>query len=138
MKAWFQKIGARMARFMYGRYGDDALNRVLLFAALLFLLIGYFPHMWIFTLLSVALLAWSMVRCYSRNIPKRQRELQAWLRFWGRIRGFFSLTRSKWRDRKTHRYFKCSKCRAVLRVPRGKGMIDITCPRCGAVTVKKS
>ena len=138
MKNWFSRMRDRLARFLYGRYGDDALNRVLLFVALLFMILGYLPHLWIFTLLSVALLGWSMFRCYSRNIPKRQRELSVWLGFWGRIRGFFTLTRNRWRDRKTHRYFKCPKCRAVLRVPRGKGMIDVTCPRCATVTVKKT
>ncbi len=138
MKTWLRRMGERIARFMYGRYGDDTLNRVLLLVSLIFLLIGYIPHMWIFTIFSALLLAWTMFRCYSRNIAKRQRELQVWLRFWSRIGGFFALMRNRWRDRKTHRYFKCSKCKAVLRVPRGKGMIDVTCPRCATVTVKKT
>ena len=31
----------------------------------------------------------------------------------------------------THNYFSCPNCRTVLRVPKGKGRIQITCAKCG-------
>ena len=37
-----------------------------------------------------------------------------------------------------HRYFDCPKCRQLVRVPRGKGKIAITCPRCREKFVKKT
>lgn len=138
MKNWLLRMGGRLARFMYGRYGNDSLNRVLFVTALVLMLLTLIPQLWILAFPSWGLLIWATLRCYSRNIPKRRRELQAWQSFWGRVRGFFVLGRVKWRDRKTHRYFNCPKCRATLRVPKGKGLLDVTCPRCGSVTVKKT
>lgn len=131
-------MGARFSRFMYGRYGTDQLNRFLLIVSLVGLLLGCFRPLWFFTIAALAILIWSYVRCFSRNIAKRQKENTAYLSVKNRIKGFFTLQKSKRRDRKTHRYFKCKHCKAVLRVPKGRGMIDITCPRCGKITVKKS
>ena len=37
-----------------------------------------------------------------------------------------------------HRYFDCPKCHQMVRVPRGKGKISITCPRCREKFVKKT
>ena len=138
MKNWFRRMGERLARFMYGRYGNDTLNRVLFVAAILLMLLTWIPRLWWMVFPSWGLLLWATFRCYSRNLTKRRGELAAWTSFWGRIRGFFLLQGSRWRDRKTHRYFKCKQCRVTLRVPKGKGMIDVTCPKCGSVTVKKT
>ena len=138
MKNWFRRMGERIARMMQGRYGEDALNRVLLIAAMALLILSFIPYLQICLLLSAALMGYSMFRCYSRNIPKRQRELYAWLRFWNGLRARLGLQKKKWKERKTHCYFHCGKCKAVLRVPRGKGMIDVTCPKCGHITVKKT
>ena len=37
-----------------------------------------------------------------------------------------------------HRYFDCAKCRQLVRVPRGKGKIMITCPKCKEKFQRKS
>ena len=41
-------------------------------------------------------------------------------------------------DRKLYHYYRCPKCRQKLRVPRGRGRIQISCPRCGTQFIKKS
>ena len=138
MKNWFRRMGMRLSRMMYGRYGNDALNNFLLIVGLILLLLAYLPYMRICLLLSISLLIWSNVRCFSRNIGKRQRELTRFLTLRNRIKGFFTLRKKMWKERKTHCYFKCKTCKAVLRVPKGKGEIDVTCPRCRTVTVKKT
>lgn len=138
MKNFFRRMGERYARMMYGRYGNDALNNFLLIVALILLFLAYLPYLQICWLLSLAALIWSNVRCFSRNIGKRQKELTTFLRIRNKIKGGFSLRRKMWKERKTHRYFKCPKCKSMLRVPKGKGEIDVTCPKCAAVTVKKT
>ena len=138
MKAWFQKMGWRIAQWMYGRYGNDRLNRALLITSLVCLLLAYIPYLRILSLVALGLLIWSNVRCFSKNIDKRRRELARFDKLWNGTVGFFRLRKKMFKERKTHCYFHCKKCRAMLRVPKGKGTIDVTCPRCQTVTVKKT
>ena len=115
---------------MYGRYGNDALTKFLLVLGLILMIISWFPRLgWVY-FLAAAVLVWSLVRSFSRKIDRRRRELDRYLRFQKPVVNFFKLSRNKWRDRKTHVYFKCKKCKAVLRVPRGKGSIVVICTRC--------
>lgn len=128
----FQKIGAAFRRFMAGRYGTDKLNTTLLITALIGMLFGWIGANWIapwmalFTYLADGLLIWSIFRMYSRNIEARRRENTRWLGFCSRLKD---------RD---HRYFKCPRCRQMVRVPRGKGAINIRCPKCSERFVKKT
>lgn len=130
---WLRRMGANFSaglrRFMIGRYGTDKLNTIILMAGLILCLIGMFmppPVNLIFALLSYGLMIWSLVRSFSRNTYKRYRENQKFLAFLDRLK-----------DRQ-HRYFSCPKCRQSVRVPRGKGKIAITCPRCKEKFIKKS
>ena len=138
MRGFFARMGERFARFMYGRYGNDDLNRFLTITSLIILVISLIPVLWFLWFLALGLMIWSSFRCYSRNIYKRRRENERYLKLIQPIKNFSRLQKNKRRDRKTHRYFKCKHCRAVLRVPKGKGKIDVTCPRCQKITVKKT
>ena len=115
---------------MYGRYGNDALTSFLLILGLILMVISWIPHLGWFYFLAAAVLIWSLSRSFSRKFDKRRRELDRYLKIKKPIVNFFKLRRNKWRDRKTHVYFKCKKCKAVLRVPKGKGSIVVICTRC--------
>ncbi len=119
-----------MASFMYGRYGNDALTNFLLIFALILMVISWIPRLWWVYLLALAVMIWSLYRTFSRRFDKRRRELELYLKIKKPIVNFFKLQRNKWRDRKTHLYFRCKKCKAVLRVPKGKGSIVVICTRC--------
>ena len=134
IKRWLLRMGARFSRFMYGRYGTDELNRFLTIASLVLVLLACVPALRLLYFLAFALLVWSYVRCFSRKITRRQKENAVYLRFRRVIKAFFTLQKNKRRDRKTHRYIKCRACKAILRVPKGKGHIDVTCPKCKAIT----
>ncbi|MCR5726512.1 MAG: hypothetical protein K6G24_03500 [Lachnospiraceae bacterium] len=41
-------------------------------------------------------------------------------------------------DKVTYRIFDCPMCSQKLRVPKGKGKIEITCRRCGHVFIRRS
>lgn len=130
---WFRRLGANfsagMRSFMAGRYGTDKLNMTILTAGLLMCIVGMFlpsPASLIFALLSYGLMIWAMVRSLSRNTYKRYEENRKYLMLLDRLK-----------DRQ-HRYFTCPKCRQSVRVPRGKGKISITCPRCKEKFIKKT
>lgn len=130
MRKWFEKLGYKISSFMYGRYGSDALTKFLLILALILMVISWIPHLGLVYFLALAVIIWSLFRTFSRRFDKRRRELDRYLKIKNGITNFFKLRRNIWRDRKTHVYFKCKKCKAVLRVPKGKGSIVVICTRC--------
>ena len=121
---FFEKLGWQIKRFMYGRYGTDTLNLVLIVAAFLCNLFG---RNYILYLISLALITLALLRMFSRYIAARRRENE-WLT------GLFK----RRPDAKTHRHFSCPKCHQKVRVPKGKGKIMITCPKCGEKFAKKT
>lgn len=127
----------RFRSFMYGRNGPDALSFALLIAAFVVALLSTiirFPYLSILSTLLIVLSVW---RQFSRNVVKRQAENQKFLGIWKKISGWFSLQRRKFRERKTHRYLKCPHCHVTVRVPRGRGKICITCPKCKIDFIRK-
>lgn len=119
-----------LRRMMYGRYGSDKLNMVLVFSALGTQIVSWFlpfPYARLGLLLACYfLLGWAIFRMFSRNVRKRYRENQKFLAFFTRLK-----------DR-NHKYYKCPKCRQPVRVPKGKGKIAITCPRCKEKFIRKT
>lgn len=124
--SWFRgfvgNLGMWFRQFMTGRYGTDRLNIVILCAGLFASLVSSFLQGSLIGIIawavSYALMIWAIWRCLSRNINKRYQENRR-----------FMLMLDRFRDR-NNRYFICPKCRQTVRVPRGKGKILITCPRC--------
>ena len=121
MTAWIR-------RFMAGRYGTDKLSLAILGAALVLSVISTFlgtsmAHL-VLTLLSYALMYWALFRVFSRNTYARYEENRKFLRFFDQLK-----------DRQ-HRYYDCPRCRQQVRVPRGKGKISITCPKCREKFIK--
>lgn len=125
------KFYERLSRFWRGRNGSDTLYRLTVWLILILAVVNLFLHSLILTGVTLALLIWSTFRCFSKNIPARQRENRAVLRFFGGIRNWFILRKNKFRDRKTHIYRKCPACRKVLRLPKIKGDHTVCCPCCG-------
>lgn len=138
MKQFFDKIRWGMARFFQGRYGTDPLNQTLLLAGVACCLLSYVDRLRWLVVPAYALLIYSLVRSLSRNLEKRRAELKKFMELKGRITGWWQLRKRAFKERKTHRYFRCKQCRTTLRVPRGKGKIAVTCPRCGTKAVHKS
>lgn len=128
---------------MMGRYGNDQLNLAVLTLSLVFSLVSFFTGgivslvFWFFQVLFIAY--WAM-RAFSRNIYKRQKENYVFMTFLNKIKKRFSGVTAFFKrlaDRK-HKYFKCPRCASRLRVPRGRGNITVTCPRCRHQFDKKS
>lgn len=116
---------------MYGRYGTDKLNKLLMVVYFVWILVGtvisiFARSVWydvFYYALTAAMLIWIFFRMFSRNIAARRREND-------RFFGFFKLRKNKFRDRKTHVYRKCPSCSAVLRLPKADGKHFVVCPRC--------
>lgn len=129
---WFRRLGAKMnavlRHFMQGRYGSDKLNTTILVAGVIACVLSWFTGGWsvLFMLISYGLMFWAIFRMLSRNTYKRYQENRKYLRFVAQIK-----------DRE-HRHFQCPRCRQPVRVPRKKGKIAITCPKCREKFIRKT
>ena len=116
------RIKQALRQFMAGRYGTDKLNMWILGCGLILCLISLFVNLAAVNLLltagSYAMMGLAIFRTFSRNTYKRYQENRRFLLWLDRVK-----------DRK-HRHFSCPKCHQPVRVPRGKGKIIITCPKC--------
>ena len=123
---------------MIGRYGTDGLNQFLSIASLVLLLIAIVSRISLFTWLSAAPLLFCCYRTFSRNISKRTEENYKFYTLKDRVDNKFRGLKEQWANRKVYHYYRCPQCRQKLRVPRGRGRIQISCPRCGTQFIKKS
>ena len=124
----------RVYRFMYGRNGTDALCKALLIVYLILVVVNLFlprPYSFWMSLLELALGGYIIFRTLSRNLCKRQRENQWYLKHQNRVKRFLALRKQKRQDRKTHYFCKCKHCKRTLRLPRVKGRHTVRCPLCG-------
>lgn len=128
----------KFIRFMQGRYGDDNLGRFLSVLSIVFLLISMFSSHSIWFILAFALLAYNYYRMFSKNIPARYAENQKFLQATAGIRRKFAGFQSKMRQRKTHHIYRCPDCKQKIRIPKGRGKIEIKCPKCGCKFIKNS
>ena len=132
----------RLARFMIGRNGNDQLNRFLLLADVVLLLLasllGRTALGSLLYLLVLALLGLTYFRMLSRNVYKRRSENEGYLRRKQQFLSRLRVIKERWKQRKDYKFFTCPSCRAVMRVPRGRGKIRIVCHKCGNTFMGKS
>ena len=132
----------KIQRFMMGRYGADDLSRVLSIWVMVCLVISLFagklPALSIFYWLGLGLMIYSLFRMFSKNVSKRYQENQKYLnaRYQAVVKK--DAAKKRWAQRSVYRFYKCPGCRQRVRVPRGKGKICITCPKCKVEFIKKS
>lgn len=125
------KIRYALYRFMYGRNGYDDLARALLGVTFVFCIVGIFFSNRIWNLLVWVLLIYNTFRVFSKNILARRKENEKFLYF---VKPY----QVQWENRKTHKVFRCQSCGQIIRVPKGKGSIEITCPKCRTKITKRT
>ena len=124
-------------RFMQGRYGGDQLSRFLMILTVACMVLSLFVADF-FYIIGFALLIYSYFRIFSRNRYKRQAENAVYLKYEYKVRQFFATWKRDMAQRKTHHIYRCPSCRQKIRVPRGKGQIEIRCPKCSNTFIKRS
>lgn len=128
----------RLQSFFAGRYGLDQLSVAIFILAVIAGMVSNFVVPLPLTIVSFLLYCLTVFRMFSRNFNARRNENARFMRIWNRVRSFFSRLRTRIRDSKTHRFFKCPGCHNTLRVPKKRGKLLITCPKCGERFEKKT
>ena len=123
---------------MQGRYGIDELSRFLLYLSVILLLLNMLIRIPLLNTVSLALLVWLYFRIFSRNFAGRQAENRKYLELTAGIRKTVSDKKRRLLQMRTHHIYKCPGCGQKIRVPRGRGRIAVTCPKCRNEFIKKS
>ena len=126
---------------MAGRNGNDQFNRFLLVAELVLLLLSTFIGGGagrVLNFVVIAVLAYIYFRMFSRNVYKRQDENGKYLRLKYKLTGKLRMWKERWVQRKDYKFFNCPSCKAVMRIPRGRGKVKIVCRKCGNSFIGKS
>mgnify|MGYP000349810700 CR=1 FL=1 len=121
---------------MIGRYGADELakHRALLHWYCFFVDVS---RLGIFIWLAIALMIYSTWRMFSKNISARYAENQKYLNYRYQMAVKWNRFKKHLAQRKNYRFYKCPQCKQKVRVPKGRGKICITCPKCRTEFVKK-
>lgn len=152
-----------MQDFMNGRYGADELSFSLGVLGIVLALLATIFSVRVLSLIALAVLIIALARSFSKNIPARRKENDAFRTqaakipvVGERIANMGSSARSAygsaataargatkedlkrqartakkmWKERKTKAFLKCPTCGTMLSVPKGKGRLIVTCPKC--------
>ena len=127
----WNKLKWQLQRFMIGRNGRDELEQACFYLSFVIYILGT-----ILSSLQIEFLAGSgflycIFRILSKNVYRRQEENR---RFLQKLE-FWKLRISM---RKTHKIYRCKGCGRKIRVPRGKGKIEITCPLCRNKIIRRT
>ncbi len=133
----------KLVRFMQGRYGVDQLSRFMMIFGLIVLIIAAFfrrPAIVgnILYLIGLVIVVLGYVRAFSKNRAKRYAENQKYYQLTAGIRRRFGKEKYILEQRKDYRIFTCPQCKQKIRIPKGKGKIEISCPKCQTKFVKKA
>ena len=128
----------KMMQFMQGRYGADQMGQMLSAVSMVFLIISLFSRNQAWFLLAVIGIVYNYFRMFSKNISKRYAENQKYLTMTAGIRRKLASWKSQLAQRTIYHIYRCPGCKQKIRVPRGRGKIEIRCPKCNTRFVKKS
>lgn len=144
MGNFFNNLGDKLSTFMIGRNGSDKLGRWSLGIAIALSCVNIFLPNIVCSMLSYALLAYCIFRMFSTNIAARQQENEKFESLFNRNgsasrnQGSTNTGKPMKKDTDKTLYFTCDNCGQSLSVPKGKGTLKITCPKCKHQTTIRS
>lgn len=129
---------------MSRRCGLDELNNFIMLLGFIFIVIALFSHRWIFTVLGAAFVILCYVRVFSKNLDKRKKENDFYMRYMGNVvkagnhLKLCMKMQVKTMQDKEYAYFVCNTCGQIIRVPKGKNKVNIRCPKCSQTFIKRT
>ncbi len=120
----------RLRRFMIGRNGFDQLAFFTSIVAIILAVINIFVNSRWLLLLAISFIIYTYFRSLSKNIPKRYEENRKYLNWISSVKYKLTRQKNKLGQLKDYKFIKCPSCGQKLRVPRRKGKVKLTCPKC--------
>ena len=128
---------------MLGRYGVDQFAKFTMGVALVSIVLAIFVNTGssagsLLDMLGLVAIVYTYFRIFSRNISKRAQENQKYLSATAKLRQRLNKEKNMMKQRKDYHIYTCPSCGQKVRIPRGKGKIEISCPKCHSKFVKRS
>ena len=127
-----------LRNFMMGRYGVDKLNLFLLVFSIVLTFISSITNSTIMAYISYIPLILCLYRMLSKNTNARIKENYKFQKYYNPIEAWIKKNFNLVKGSKTHKYFNCPNCKQTVRVPKGKGKVTITCPKCSTKFTKNT
>ena len=124
-------IDKKLRELMRGRNGADDIALVSVTVAILLAVINLFAKTRVLSALGLALVIYGVWRTLSKDTQRRARENAAFVRRLGPVRRWVQNPKAAFEEARSFKHAKCPNCGQGVRVPRGKGKVRVTCPRCG-------
>lgn len=137
MKKWIQNLKEKINDRIERAYGFDELVTELIIVGMAFVLFDLFYKTYYLSLAGIACLIVGCIRCYSSNIEARKKELQIYQNLKISCSEWLSAKFERIKDRVAYKYVVCPHCGTVIKLPRGMGKVDITCPKCNNKFMKR-
>ena len=128
----------KLQQFMMGRYGVDDLSRFTLYVMVGLMILNFIIRSSLISFLLLVGLVWIYFRMFSKNHSKRYEENARFLKIKDNVLGRVPREKDLASQRKIYHIYTCPGCKQKIRVPRGKGKIQVTCPKCHTSFIKKS
>ena len=122
----------------YGAYGTDRMTRFLLVFAAVLLILSFLTPFGFLYYIAFVILFYCYFRMFSRNVPARYRENEAFVKFTDKFVNFFKGIGTNSGSSRSYHIYKCPKCGQKIRIPRGKGKVSVRCPMCGTEFIKRA
>ncbi len=137
------KMKEKLMKFMQGRYGVDQFAKFTIGAAFVLVVLAIFIGRGnllgtVMDTVGLLLIIYTYFRIFSRNISRRYGENQKYLEKTASLRARLRKEKNIMSQRKDYHIYTCPGCGQKIRIPRGKGKIEISCPKCRTKFVKKS
>ena len=110
----------------------DELNRFLIIIDIILIIVSIFIKAFLLDLFKFIFLGIIIFRIASKNKIQRQKENKIYLKIVNTLTKPFKNIVRNFKDRKTHVYKKCSKCKTTLKLPlpNKRGINHAKCPEC--------
>ncbi len=138
MKVFFENLRRSLDRLLQGRYGIDHFTGFLMKTALVLMLLSLLDVLSFLYSVAILLVGYGLFRMLSRNFQKRRAENSAYLQLNYKFQVAMKEQKVRMESRGEYKYFRCRQCHKLLRVPRGRGKLNVTCPQCGKKMIQKS
>jgi predicted RNA-binding Zn-ribbon protein involved in translation (DUF1610 family) len=138
MRNFWENLKNKLAYWMQGRYGYDELNNALSIAFFVLWILSLITKSSVFYYVGLIALGFSLYRSLSRDHIKRSNERLWFLKRIDQIKRLLKQLKQRWEQRNTHKFFRCRQCGVTIRVPKGQGQIEITCPKCGNKFIERT